>query len=70
MTGLTLTSLAVSPAIFQTPCSSYLGIRSSFVCRTIIRSSSFRDYFYSKILIIEPTHGAPHAPNQRTRGPY
>ncbi|MGB6423072.1 MAG: hypothetical protein WBD56_02070 [Anaerolineales bacterium] len=28
----------------------------------------FAIFFYSKIFIIEPTHGAPPAPNQRTMG--
>ena len=48
MTGSTLTALAAKQDIFQTSCSSYLGIRSSFVYRPSIRSSSFRFYFLLK----------------------
>ena len=50
MTGSTLTALIAKPAIFQTSCSSYLGIRLSFVYCPIIRSSFFRDFFIQKYL--------------------
>ena len=43
---------------------------SSVIRRHNIRSSSFHYYFLLKNIFIEPTHGAPHAPNQRTMGSY
>ncbi len=51
MTDSTLAALAANPAIFQTSCSSQIGIWSSFFFRPIIRSSSFRDNFLLKIIL-------------------
>jgi hypothetical protein len=51
MTASTLVTLAANPIIFQTYCSSQIGIWSSFFFRQIIRSSSFRNNFLLKIIL-------------------
>ena len=70
MTGSTLASLAANSDIFQTSCSSYLGIQycPSYIAQIFV-PLRFAFIFYSKILSFEPTHGAPHAPNRRTISP-
>lgn len=71
--GPTLTALSANPAVRNawpriSHLSSVVNRPSSVVSRPTFRSSSFRNFFYSKLFIIEPIHGAPPALNRLTMG--
>ena len=74
--SITAASTTAAPAARNTWASNFSSIvrpLSSVVCRpsSIVQlfvPLRFAIFFYSKITIIEPTHGAPPAPHRRTMG--